>query len=1430
MPRKRFIRRLLAGVIAAGLVLLGQSALPAAAAGGPNLAAGAPATASSSHAEYGAANITDGNQNTYWQSAGSSFPQWVQVDLGGSTSIDQVVVKLPASWEARTETFAVQGSPDGTTFSTLSGSAGRTFGPGSGNTVTIGFAATPTRFVRLNITANTGWPAAQISELEVHGSATSTDNLAQGRTLTASSGSAPYVAGNAGDGNQTSYWESANNAFPQWIQVDLGSSVAVTKVVLKLPPSWEARTQTLSLRGSTNGTSFSDLVASRDYSFKPADNNTVTISLSSTTTRYLRVDVTGNTGWAAAQLSELEVYGPASGDTTAPNAPTGLAYTEPGSGQIRLTWNAATDNVGVTGYDVYADGELRTSVSGSTLAFTDNQPDSATVSYFVRAKDAAGNVSGNSNTVTRTGSGGDTQAPSQPGDLALTQPASGQVKLTWTASGDNVGVTGYEVYANEVLRTTVSGTTLTYTDSQPDSATVSYYVRAKDAAGNRSVASATVTRNGSGGNGSNLAVGKPITASSSTQDFVAANANDNSVTTYWEGAGGSYPNTLTVSLGANADVTSLVLKLNPDSAWGTRTQTVQVLGREQGASGFTSLKAAAGYTFSPSSANTVTIPVSARVADVRLQFTANSGAAAGQLAEFQVIGTPAPNPDLTVTGLSVSPGTPVETDSVSLSATVRNIGELASGATNVTFYLGTTKVGTAAVGALAAGASTTVTANIGVRDAGSYPLSAKVDEAGDVIEQNDTNNAYNSPTPLVVRPVDSSDLIASPTAWSPGNPAKGNTVTFSVAIRNQGTVASAGGSHGITVTVTDSVSGSVVKTLTGSYNGAIAAGSTTSPLSLGTWTAANGKYTVRTVLAPDANELAVKQQNNTSTQSLFVGRGANMPYDMYEAEDGVLGGSAALVGPNRTVGDLAGEASGRKAVTLNSTGSSVEFTTRASTNTLVVRYSIPDAAGGGGINSTLNVYVNGSFLKAVDLTSKYAWLYGSETAPGNNPGDGSPRHIYDEANMMLGTTVPAGSKIKLQKDAANGSQYAIDFVNTEQVSPIANPDPAAYTAPTGFTHQDVQNALDKARMDTTGTLKGVYLPPGDYETGSKFQVYGKSVKIIGAGPWYSRFHTPAGQSNTDAGFRADSTANGSSFSGFSFFGNYTSRIDGPGKVFDFANVANMTIDNVWNEHTVCLYWGANTDNVTITNSRIRDTFADGVNMTNGSTDNHLDNIEARATGDDSFALFSAIDAGGADEKNNLYENLTSLLTWRAAGIAVYGGYANTFRNILVADTLVYSGVTISSLDFGYPMNGFGTDPTNLQNISIVRCGGHFWGGQTFPGIWLFSASKVFQGIRVSDVDIVDPTYSGIMFQTNYVGGQPQNPIKDTVLTNVSITGAHRSGDAYDAKSGFGLWANEMPESGQGPAVGSVTFNNLTLNDNYLNIKNTTSTFTINVNP
>ena len=752
-------------------------------------------------------------------------------------------------------------------------------------------------------------------------------NLAAGKTFTASSSVDVYQPGNAGDANANSYWESAGNAFPQWLQVDLGSSAAVNQAVLKLPPAaaWQTRTQTLTVQGSTNGSSFSVLKASAGYTFNPATGNTVTVDLPETTVRYLRLTFTGNTGWPAGQLSELEVYGT-------------------GGGPV---------------------------------------------------------------------------------------------------------------------------------DPQP---------------------------------GTNLAVGKPIEASSAVYSFVATNANDDNTGTYWEG--GAYPATLTVRLGANVTTSSIVVKLNPDALWGQRTQTFAVLGREQSSSSFGTLVGSATYTFDPATGNTVTIPVAATVADVRLSFTANSGAPSGQVAEFQVFGSAAPNPDLTVSGVTASPASPVETDAITMSATVRNAGSAASAASNVNFYLGTTKVGTANVGALAAGASTTVTANAGPREAGSYQPRAVVDEANTVVEQNESNNSATG-TSITVRPVDSSDLVASSVTWTAGSP-----VTFGVTLRNDGTVATAGGAHGITLTVLNSA-GAVVHTLTGSYTGTLAPGASSPAVNLGPWTAANGRYTVRVVLANDANELPVKQANNTSERSMFVGRGANMPYDMYEAEDGQTGGGAQVLAPNRTVGDLAGEASGRRAVTLGGTGAYVQWTTRAGTNTLVARFSIPD-----GTTSSVGIYVNGQLHKQLPLTSRFAWLYGPEAEPQNS--GSNPRHIYDEANVMLDSTVAAGSTIKLQKDGGNAGPITVDFVNLEQATAIGNPNPSTYVVPAGFDQQSVQNALDAARMDTSKA--GVYLPAGDYSTANKFQVYGRAIQVVGAGPWFTRFRTPQTGSETDAGFRADSSA------------------------------------------------------------------------------------------------------------------------------------------------------------------------------------------------------------------------------------------------------------------------------------------------------------------
>lgn len=136
-------------------------------------------------------------------------------------------------------------------------------------------------------------------------------NLAKGRPATATGSQDVYTPGKAVDADANSYWESTNNAFPQSWTVDLGSSYAVRRLVLKLPPSsaWGARTQTITVLGSTDGSNYSTVAASQGYRFDPATGNTATVALpGGTGLRYLRLSVSANTGWPAGQFSEVEAY------------------------------------------------------------------------------------------------------------------------------------------------------------------------------------------------------------------------------------------------------------------------------------------------------------------------------------------------------------------------------------------------------------------------------------------------------------------------------------------------------------------------------------------------------------------------------------------------------------------------------------------------------------------------------------------------------------------------------------------------------------------------------------------------------------------------------------------------------------------------------------------------------------------------------------------------------------------------------------------------------------------------------------------------------------------------------------------------------------------------------------------------------------------
>jgi hypothetical protein len=151
---------------------------------------------------------------------------------------------------------------------------------------------------------NPGW---NIHNLAFASSNTNT-NLALNQPASASGYTQTYTPGNAVDGNTGTYWESTDNALPQWLQVDLGASKSISKIVLDLPSTWGARTQTLSVLGSTDGSTFTTLVASAGYTFDPTTGDTVTISFPSTSTRYVRLNITGNTAWPAGQISEFQIF------------------------------------------------------------------------------------------------------------------------------------------------------------------------------------------------------------------------------------------------------------------------------------------------------------------------------------------------------------------------------------------------------------------------------------------------------------------------------------------------------------------------------------------------------------------------------------------------------------------------------------------------------------------------------------------------------------------------------------------------------------------------------------------------------------------------------------------------------------------------------------------------------------------------------------------------------------------------------------------------------------------------------------------------------------------------------------------------------------------------------------------------------------------
>jgi glucose/arabinose dehydrogenase len=184
----------------------------------------------------------------------------------------------------------------------------------------------------------------------------------------------------------------------------------------------------------------------------------------------------------------LGVSPAAAADTQPPTAPTGLTATGLSCSSVTLSWSASTDDTGVAFYDLYHDGQAIGSTTGDVRTVTLGVVAGARWGFYVNARDAAGNVSQASRTVSVTPPfcSEDTTAPSVP--AGLTGSAVGTaVTLRWTAATDDIAVTGYEVRRNGVRAGSLTGTATTFTDAGLDPDTdYTYTVVARDAQGNTS--------------------------------------------------------------------------------------------------------------------------------------------------------------------------------------------------------------------------------------------------------------------------------------------------------------------------------------------------------------------------------------------------------------------------------------------------------------------------------------------------------------------------------------------------------------------------------------------------------------------------------------------------------------------------------------------------------------------------------------------------------------------------------------------------------------------------------------------------------------------------------------------------------------------------------------------------------------------------------
>jgi hypothetical protein len=555
--------------------------------------------------------------------------------------------------------------------------------------------------------------------------------------------------------------------------------------------------------------------------------------------------------------------------------------------------------------------------------------------------------------------------------------------------------------------------------------------------------------------------------------------------------------------------------------------------------------------------------------------------------------------------------------------------------------------------------------------------------------------------------------------------------------------------------------------------------------------------------------------------------GATLPFASYEAEAGMLGGASVvslISAPTTPYSSPQLEASGHAYVQLTATGQSVTWTNTTAQNftAINIRSCIPDAPTGGGITSTIDLYVNGVFRQAFSVNSQQNYCYEGTNYNGQtdkNPADGNPRGFWNDTHAFIaGTAVAPGDTIALQKDAANTSMfYYIDVVDLENPpAPLTQPANSlsivTYGAVSNNVAVDNTTAINSCFIAAQSQGKTVWIPPGIfYFSAINGGLKASGIKIEGAGPWYSTLYRVTPVNNTQ-GVANMITTTSSTLRDVSLDCNGSSRAgnNNNGAVNFSGN--SWLVNNVWIQHVTSAFWCAGIGG-TAQNCRVLSVWSDGGNFNNveGSAGIGINltysNNFVRGTGDDAMAINSVnYNVNGSTTtyytmmSNIMYINNTAIGAWGGKNMAIYGGINQTVTNNYLHDTARYVGLGVGK--FG--VNGSDLISAMVLGNVALRCGGNGYLQQQ-PAMMIGNGGDG-QGVGTvantycASNTIIDSLFSAVGFTTG-----TNNTFQYNMIINPGQDGVMIGGGSL----GTGVTGNAVINSNSvtGLNAGRVTFTN-----------------------